>query len=230
MATARMLPPNFFESGRVGRAWGARRAQHQKGEKLGRTFPTAAYCSFAYSVLASSGWECWVGVFPESQEILVGGERADAGVIGIDSLRGSRLQGVGASYSQMRQRSRPAVPANPAVVENLLKLGGGCPTLPGCQVCLSAYIRRINRQIPTVPAVFENLVCRDTVRADVCGECERGPRIMASNRVDFIGSCPSFPCVAPNRNDSGCSDRASVPPLKERSSGDGFFSGYPIPQ
>jgi hypothetical protein len=33
-----------------------------------------------------------VGVFPESQKILVGGERMDAGGIGIRSLRGSRLQ------------------------------------------------------------------------------------------------------------------------------------------
>jgi hypothetical protein len=40
-------------------------------------------------------------------------------------LRGSRLQGVGTSHSQRRQCSRPAVPHNPAVVENLLKLGGG---------------------------------------------------------------------------------------------------------
>jgi hypothetical protein len=32
-----------------------------------------------------------VGVFPEGEEILVGGERPDAGGIGIRSLRGSRL-------------------------------------------------------------------------------------------------------------------------------------------
>ena len=43
-----------------------------------------------------------VGVFPEREEIFVGGERPDAGGIGICSLRGSRLQGVGASHSQMR--------------------------------------------------------------------------------------------------------------------------------
>ncbi len=74
-----------------------------------------------------------VGVFPEGEEIFVGGERPDAGGIGIRSLRGSRLQGVGASHSQMRQRSRPAVPDDAAVVENLLKLGGGCTALSGCQ-------------------------------------------------------------------------------------------------
>ena len=43
----------------------------------------------------------------------------------------------------MRQRSRPAVPDDPAVVENLLKFGGGSTALSGCQVCLSAYIDRI---------------------------------------------------------------------------------------
>ena len=37
----------------------------------------------------------------------------------------------------MRQRSRPAVPDDAAVVENLLELGGCGTALPGCQVCLS---------------------------------------------------------------------------------------------
>src|ERR1017187_385495 len=43
----------------------------------------------------------------------------------------------------MRQRSRPAVPGNAAVVENLLKLGGGSIALSGRQVCLSAYVHMI---------------------------------------------------------------------------------------
>src|SRR5713226_3355602 len=43
----------------------------------------------------------------------------------------------------MRQRSCPAVPDDPAVVENLLKLGGSGTALSGFQVCLPAYIRRI---------------------------------------------------------------------------------------
>ena len=60
-----------------------------------------------------------VGVFPEREEIFVGGEGAGAGGVGICSPRGSRLQGVGTSHAQMRQRSRPAVPDNPAVVENI---------------------------------------------------------------------------------------------------------------
>src|SRR6266852_2668932 len=84
-----------------------------------------------------------VGVLPEGEEILVGGERPDAGSIGIRALRGSRLQGVGTSHSQMRQRSRPAVPDDPAVLENLLKLGGSSTALSGCQVCLSSDICRI---------------------------------------------------------------------------------------
>src|ERR1700691_5931494 len=62
-----------------------------------------------------------VGVFPEGKKIFVGGERPDAGSVGICPLRGSRLHGVGASHSQMRQRSRPAVPDDAAVVKNLLK-------------------------------------------------------------------------------------------------------------
>jgi hypothetical protein len=41
------------------------------------------------------------------------------------------LQGVCTSHSQMRQRSRPAVPDDAAVVENLLKFGGGSGALSG---------------------------------------------------------------------------------------------------
>src|SRR4029077_2366092 len=81
-----------------------------------------------------------VGVFPEREEIFVSSERPDAGSIGIRALRSSRLQGIGASDAQMRQRSRPAIRDNAAVVENLLKLGGGGIALPGCQICLSAYV------------------------------------------------------------------------------------------
>src|ERR1700722_1973307 len=76
-----------------------------------------------------------VGVFPEREKIFVGGERADAGGIGIRALRGLCLQSVRASHSQMRQRSRPAVPDDAAVVENLLKLNGGRTALSGCKVC-----------------------------------------------------------------------------------------------
>ncbi len=43
----------------------------------------------------------------------------------------------------MRQGSRPAVPYHAAVVENLLKFGGGGSALSGCQICLSANVSRI---------------------------------------------------------------------------------------
>src|SRR5580704_1377117 len=86
-------------------------------------------------------WDVGVGVFPEGEEILVGSERPDAG--GIYSLRGSRLQGIGTRNAQMRQRPRPAVPDDPAVVENLLKLGGGGNPLSGCEVGLSTHIQVI---------------------------------------------------------------------------------------
>src|ERR1035438_3597094 len=72
-----------------------------------------------------------VGVFPEGEEVFVGGESASAGEVGIRSLRGFRLQGIGSRHSQMRQRSRPAVPDDAAVVENLLKLGRGSVALSG---------------------------------------------------------------------------------------------------
>jgi hypothetical protein len=39
-----------------------------------------------------------VGVFPEREEIFVGGERPDAGGVGIRSLRSLRLQGIGACH------------------------------------------------------------------------------------------------------------------------------------
>src|ERR1700685_397669 len=84
-----------------------------------------------------------VGVFPEGEEIFVGCERSDAGSIGIRSLRGSRLQRIRTCHTQMRQGSRPAVPDDAAVVENLLKLGGSSTALSGGQECLSAYIHVI---------------------------------------------------------------------------------------
>ena len=83
-----------------------------------------------------------VGVFPKREEIFVGGKPPHASGIGIRTLRGLRLQSVRPSHSQMRQSSRPAIPDDPAVVENLLKLGGST-ALSGCQVCLAAYVNVI---------------------------------------------------------------------------------------
>src|ERR1700686_3743725 len=84
-----------------------------------------------------------VGILPEREEIRVSGERPYTGGIGIRALRGPRLQGIGTSHAQMRQRSRPTVPDDAAVVDDLPKLGCGSITLSGCQVCRSADIRRI---------------------------------------------------------------------------------------
>ena len=81
-----------------------------------------------------------VGVFPEGEEVFVGGECPDAGGVGIRSLRGSPLQGIATSHAQTRQRSRPAVPDDTAVVENLLELDGGSTALPGSQVCLPVNV------------------------------------------------------------------------------------------
>jgi hypothetical protein len=82
-----------------------------------------------------------VGVFPEREEILVGGERPSAGGIGIRALRSSRLQSVGTCHSQMCQGSRPAVHDDPAVVDDLLKLGGGSTSLSKTQL-LNAVVGR----------------------------------------------------------------------------------------
>jgi hypothetical protein len=56
-----------------------------------------------------------IGVFPEGEEIFVRRERADAGGVGIRRLQLRRLQGIGASHSQMSQCSRPAIPHDAAV-------------------------------------------------------------------------------------------------------------------
>src|SRR4029077_11124388 len=80
-----------------------------------------------------------VGIFPQREKIFVSGECPNAGAIGTRTLRGFRLQSIPTSHAQMRQRSRPAVPHDAAVIENLLKLGGGSAALPGGQVRFSAY-------------------------------------------------------------------------------------------
>src|SRR5271169_3943354 len=81
-----------------------------------------------------------VGVFPESKKIFVGGERPHASSIGIRTLRGLRLQGIGTSHTQMRQRSRPTVLDNSAVIENLLELGSGLRALTSGEISLAANV------------------------------------------------------------------------------------------
>jgi hypothetical protein len=62
---------------------------------------------------------------------------------GIGALRCFRLQRVGTRHAQTRQRSGPAIPHDRAVIENLLKFRAGSTALSACQICLPAYIRRI---------------------------------------------------------------------------------------
>jgi hypothetical protein len=45
------------------------------------------------------------------------------------SLRGYRLQSVGAGHAEMRQGTRPAAPDDATEVDDLLKLGGGSDAL-----------------------------------------------------------------------------------------------------
>src|ERR1700685_4466601 len=84
-----------------------------------------------------------IGIFPKHKKPLIGGESPDAGGIGVRSLRGSRLQGVGTSHSQMRKCSRPTIPDDAAVVENLLKLYSGGGALSGGQIGLSTNVSGI---------------------------------------------------------------------------------------
>jgi hypothetical protein len=84
-----------------------------------------------------------IRVLPQRQKIPVGCERPDAGSIGIRALRTSRLQRIGTSHAQMRQRSRPAIPDNTAVIENLVKFGGSSNALSRRQACLSPRVRWI---------------------------------------------------------------------------------------
>jgi len=81
-----------------------------------------------------------VGVFPEGEEVFVGGERPDAGGVGIGTLRGSRLQSIGTSQAQMRQGSCPAVPDSTAVIEDFLELGGGSDALSSSDVCFTMNV------------------------------------------------------------------------------------------
>ena len=113
------------------------------GSSIRRWVVCSSYCNFAYSALACLDGDVGVSIFPEREEIFVGSERPNAGGIGIGSLRGSRLQGVGASHAQMRQGSRPAVPDDAAVVEDFLELGGGCAALSGREIRLAANVGRI---------------------------------------------------------------------------------------
>jgi hypothetical protein len=111
------------------------------GEGRGRHVAAVTAASRPRLWLASR-WERRGRRLSKAQGNLCRRESPDAGGIDIRPVRGSRLQDVGPSHSQTRQRSRPAIPDDPAVVENFLKLGGRS-ALSGCPVGLSAHICRI---------------------------------------------------------------------------------------
>jgi hypothetical protein len=99
------------------------------------------FCVLGFGLLQDGN--VGVGVFPEDEEVLVGGERTDAGSIGVSALRGFRFESVRTRNSQTRQRSRPAVPDDAAVVENLLKLGSGSIALSNGEIHFAANVGRI---------------------------------------------------------------------------------------
>ena len=102
-----------------------------------------ACCNFAYSALASfrmgmSGSAPFQRVRKSCRRRVPGRDQRRLQLLArFLPVRHSRER------LQMRQRSRPAVPDDAAVVENLLKLGGGGGALSTCQVCLSAYVHMI---------------------------------------------------------------------------------------
>jgi hypothetical protein len=63
------------------------------------------YSRFAYFPWFFPDRNIGIGVFPEGEEIFVGGERPYAGGIRALALQGYRLQDVRTSHSQMRQGS-----------------------------------------------------------------------------------------------------------------------------
>src|ERR1035437_7080849 len=84
-----------------------------------------------------------VGVFPEGEEIFVGGECASASEVGIGAGRGAGGERVGAGYAEMRERSGPAEPDDAAVIDDFLKCGGGWVALSGGEVRFPAKVSRV---------------------------------------------------------------------------------------
>src|SRR5215831_10791303 len=81
-----------------------------------------------------------VSVFPKREEIVVGGESTGAGGISLGPLRSCRFERMGPGQAQMRQRPRPTVPDQAAVIENLLELCGGFLAPSRCQIGIAANV------------------------------------------------------------------------------------------
>ena len=65
-----------------------------------------------------------ISVFPQREEIFVGGKCPDASRVGVRALQGSCLYYVGAGETYMRERPREAISNDSPVLQYLLKLGG----------------------------------------------------------------------------------------------------------
>jgi hypothetical protein len=81
-----------------------------------------------------------VGILPEREKILVSSERPDTGGICIRTLGTLRLQNIRAGQAEMCQCSGPAVPNDPAMVQDFLKLRSSRIALSHVQIGRTAQV------------------------------------------------------------------------------------------
>src|ERR1700680_362025 len=81
-----------------------------------------------------------VGIFPEREEIVVGGAGFGACGVSIGTLQRLRLKRVGAGEAEMRQCADGFVAYNAAMVEDFLELGRGAAALVGRQISFAAHV------------------------------------------------------------------------------------------
>ena len=126
-----------------------------------------------------------VGVFPQSEEIFVGGERSDASCVGFRSLRGLGLQSICARHPETRECSSPAVQDDSIVVANLLKLGSRGITQSRGQVCLSANIDMIEARVESENEMLPSSMGRAAFKALTAAA---GSFLSNANRARIAGS------------------------------------------
>src|SRR4029077_18654109 len=81
-----------------------------------------------------------VGVFPESEENVVGGAGFGASGVGVGTLQRLRLKRVGAGEAETGERANGFVCKHGAMIEGFLELGGGFPSLMPSEIRLTAHI------------------------------------------------------------------------------------------
>src|ERR1700680_977809 len=84
-----------------------------------------------------------VGVFPEREEIVVGGAGFGARGFSIGTLHGLSLKRVGAGEAEMRERADGLVVYSARPAEDFLELGRGFPALMRGKIRFPAHIDRI---------------------------------------------------------------------------------------